>query len=113
MIYPHIWGIVGHVIDRAFLLLFSELTNNGYLPIYRKYGKLAHFNSVRVLNFDRHTLMQLLVSSLILAFFNGDSVKKNGILLASYLVIGSFEQVNFHLKTYAKHTVYLEWLEVS
>ena len=43
--YPHIWGIVGRVIERAFLVVSQDLTNNGYLTIYRQYGKVTHFNS--------------------------------------------------------------------
>ena len=43
--YPHIWGIDGRGIERAFVVLSSELTNNGYLTIYRQYGKVTHFNS--------------------------------------------------------------------
>ena len=33
LIYSNIWGIVGCVIDRAFVVLTSKLTNNGYLTI--------------------------------------------------------------------------------
>ena len=31
--YPHIWGIVGHIIERTFVVLTSELTGNCYLLI--------------------------------------------------------------------------------
>ena len=42
----------------------SELTNNGYLTIYRQYSQVADLNCVEVLNFVWQTLTELLVEIL-------------------------------------------------